>query len=126
MGPSSGQPSGSELAPEGVAVPEPDDGPRTGLRDLEEQTALGEFYLRALMRRQLRLSLGLALTFAAFLGVQPLLSWFWHPYTQLKLLGIPCSWLILGLLSYPLMIWLGSLYVRRAEEVDDEFTDLLR
>jgi hypothetical protein len=32
---------------------------------------------------------------------------------------------VLGVGSYPLMVWLGSRYVRRAEEVDDEFTDLL-
>jgi hypothetical protein len=32
---------------------------------------------------------------------------------------------VLGVGSYPLMVWLGGRYVRRAEEVDDEFTDLL-
>jgi len=102
----------------------PDSSPR--LLEFEEQTEVGGLYLQALMRRQLRLSLTLALTFVAFLGVQPLLSTFWPPWTAIKLAGIPLPWLVLGVGSYPLLIWLGSRYVSRAEEVDEEFTDLLR
>lgn len=98
----------------------------TGLLEFEEQTEVGELYLRALMRRQWRLSLGVALAFAAFLLVQPLLAWWWPEWGSLKLLGLPVSWLVLGVGAYPLLIWLGSMYVRRAEEVDEEFTDLLR
>lgn len=102
----------------------PDPSPR--LLEFEEQTEVGGLYLQALMRRQLRLSLTLALSFVAFLGVQPLLATFWPPWSALKLLGIPLPWLVLGVGSYPLLVWLGSRYVRRAEEVDEEFTDLLR
>ncbi|MGC1185633.1 MAG: hypothetical protein WBA31_10870 [Candidatus Dormiibacterota bacterium] len=98
----------------------------TGLLEFEEQTEVGELYLRALMHRQGRLSLGIALAFAGFLLLQPLLAWWWPEWGRLRLLGIPVSWLLLGVLSYPLLVWLGSIYVRRAEEVDDEFTDLLR
>ena len=39
---------------------------------------------------------------------------------------MPVTWVVLGVLSYPLLVWLGRHYVRRAEEVDEEFTDLLR
>ncbi|MHB1526216.1 MAG: DUF485 domain-containing protein [Candidatus Dormibacteria bacterium] len=103
----------------------PHSGPSPRLKEFEEQTEVGGLYLQALMRRQLRLSLTLALTFVAFLGAQPLLSTFWPPWTEIKLLGVPVSWLVLGVGSYPLLVWLGSRYVRLAEEVDDEFTDLL-
>ncbi|MGH7666011.1 MAG: hypothetical protein ACRENY_06555 [Candidatus Dormibacteria bacterium] len=109
-------------APEVEAEPPPS----TGLLEFEEQTEVGELYLRALMRRQGRLSLSVAVAFAAFLMVQPLLAWLWPEWGQLQLGGIPLAWLVLGIASYPLLIWLGSIYVRRAEEVDDEFTDLLR
>jgi len=98
----------------------------TGLLEFEEQTEVGELYLRALMHRQGRLSLGIALVFAGFLLAQPLLAWWWPEWGRLRLLGIPLAWLLLGVLSYPLLIGLGSIYVCRAEEVDDEFTDLLR
>lgn len=87
---------------------------------------MGGVYLKALMRRQGRLSLGIALAFAGFLLFQPLLDWYWPEWGRLRLAGIPVAWLVLGIGSYPLLIWLGSLYVRRAAEVDDEFTDLLR
>jgi uncharacterized membrane protein (DUF485 family) len=97
----------------------------TRLTEFEEQTEVGGLYLQALMRRQLRLSLTLALIFVAFLVAQPILSTVWPPWTALRLWGIPLPWLVLGVGSYPLMVWLGSRYVRRAEEVDDEFTDLL-
>ncbi len=98
----------------------------TGLREFEEQTALGELYLGALMQRQWRLSLGLALSFVGFLAVQPLLAWMWPTWGRLRLLGIPLAWIVLAVGSYFLLVWLGWLYVRRAGEVDDEFTDLLR
>ena len=97
----------------------------TGLLEFEEQTEVGELYLKALMRRQVRLSLGVAGAFVGFLLVQPLLAWWWAGWGVLRIFGIPVSWLVLGVASYPLLIWLGSIYVRRAEEVDDEFTDLL-
>jgi uncharacterized membrane protein (DUF485 family) len=97
----------------------------TGLLEFEEQTEVGELYLKALMRRQGRLSLGVALVFVGFLLVQPMLAWWWPSWGTLRIFGIPVAWLVLGVASYPLLIWLGSIYVRRAEEVDDEFTDLL-
>jgi len=110
----------------GALQSEADPPPSTGLLEFEEQTEVGELYLKALVRRQRRLSLGVAAVFATFLLVQPLLAWWWPGWSRLRLVGIPVDWLVLGLGSYPLLIWLGSIYVRRAEEVDDEFTDLLR
>ncbi|MHB1499674.1 MAG: DUF485 domain-containing protein [Candidatus Dormibacteria bacterium] len=105
---------------QGLPEPQP-----TRLLEFEEQTAVGSVYLQALMRRQLRLSLAVALVFVAFLCAQPLLSTFFPQWEGIRLGGVPLPWVVLGIGSYPLLIWLGSLYVRRAEEVDDEFTDLL-
>jgi len=96
-----------------------------GLRELEEQTPVGEIFLGALMRRQLSLSLRVAATLAVALGTQPLVAWVWPGYSDIHLLGIPLPWLMLGVGSYPLLIALGLYYVRKAEAIDDEFTDLL-
>ncbi len=104
---------------------EPPDSAPSRLLEFEEQTEVGGVYLQALMRRQLRLSLAVATTFILFLAVQPLISARWPQWASMRLWGIPLPWLVLGLGSYPLLIWLGMVYVRRAEEVDDEFTDLL-
>lgn len=95
------------------------------LRDLEEQTPVGEIFLAALLRRQLALSLRVAATLVAVLGVQPLVAWLWPAYGQLQVFGIPLPWLVLGAASYPVMIALGLYYVRGAERIDDEFSELL-
>jgi hypothetical protein len=95
------------------------------VRDIEEQTAVGEIFVGALMRRQLRLSLGVAATLVAALGVQPLVAWIWPGYGSVRVFSIPLPWLVLGVASYPLMIALGLYYVRHAETIDDEFSELL-
>jgi hypothetical protein len=99
---------------------------RGQLRELEEQTPVGEIFLGALMRRQLRLSLTVAAVLLAVLGAQPLLAWLWPTYGRLTVFSIPLPWLVLGAGSYPLMAALGLYYVRRAEAIDDEFSELLQ
>ena len=99
--------------------------PAGELRELEEQTPVGEIFLGALMRRHLALSLRVAVTLVVALGVQPLIAWFWPPYGSVRVFGIPLAWLVLGVGSYPLMIALGLFYVRHAETIDDEFSELL-
>jgi hypothetical protein len=99
--------------------------PGSELRDLEEQTAVGEIFLGALLRRQLALSLRVAATLVALLGAQPLVAWLWPAYGQLQVFSIPLPWLVLGAGSYPVMVALGLYYVRGAERIDDEFSELL-
>jgi len=99
--------------------------PAGELRDLEEQTPVGEIFLGALLRRQLSLSLRVAVTLVVALGVQPLVAWLWPAYGDVSVFSIPLPWLVLGVGSYPLMIALGLYYVRHAETIDDEFSELL-
>jgi hypothetical protein len=101
--------------------------PLTGgdLRELEEQTQVGEIFLRALMRRQLLLSLRVAVTLVVVLGAQPLVAWLWPAYGQVQVFSIPLPWLVLGAGSYPLLVAMGLYYVRHAETFDDEFSELL-
>jgi hypothetical protein len=99
--------------------------PAGELRELEEQTAVGEIFLGALMRRQLVLSLRVAGTLVAALGAQPLVAWLWPAYGAIRVFGIPLPWLVLGVASYPLMVALGLFYVRQAETIDDEFAELI-
>jgi hypothetical protein len=96
------------------------------LRDLLEQTQVGSVFLGALMRRQLRLSLAVTATFLVGLGIQPALPLIWPGYGDATVFGLPLPWLVLGVLSYPLLVILGLLYVHRAEGIDDDFTDLLQ
>lgn len=106
---------------------ERDWGPVSGgeLREVEEQTPVGEIFLGALMRRQLSLSLQVAAALALVLGTQPLVAWLWPAYGQVRVFSIPLPWLVLGVASYPLLVALGLYYVRHAETIDDEFSELL-
>jgi hypothetical protein len=99
---------------------------RRRLRELREQTLVGVIFLRALMRRQLRLSLAVAVACLVGLGIQPALPVIWPQYGDLTLLGLPLPWLVLGVLTYPVLVVLGLVYLRRAEGIDDDFTDLLQ
>ena len=99
--------------------------PAGELRELEEQTPVGEIFLGALMRRQLVLSLRVAVTLVLALGIQPVVAWLWPAYGAIRVFSIPLPWLVLGVGSYPLMIALGLYYVRHAETIDDEFSELL-
>ncbi|MBV8195850.1 MAG: hypothetical protein JOY80_10025 [Candidatus Dormibacteraeota bacterium] len=96
------------------------------VRELEEHTDLGEIYLSALIRRHLRLSLITVAVFVVALCLQPLVATLWPVYGDLRLAGIPVSWIVLGIGSYPLMYLLAVNYTRRAEAIDDEFTHLFR
>lgn len=87
---------------------------------------MGEVLLRALMRRQLRLSVLIVAALVVLLAAQPLLAWLWPAYGSISVLSIPLPWLVLGVASYPILVVLGIVYVRAAETIDDEFGDLLR
>jgi hypothetical protein len=95
------------------------------IRDLEEQTAVGIVFLGALLRRQLALSLRVAASVVVLLGSQPLLAWFWPGYTQIEVLSVPLPWIVLAVGSYPVMIACGLYYVRHAEAIDHEFSELM-
>jgi hypothetical protein len=95
------------------------------LRELEEQTPVGAIFLEALMRRQLALSLVVAGVLLGLLGAQPLVASLWPAYGSLRVFSIPLPWLVLGVGSYPVLIALGLYYVRTAETIDDEFSELL-
>lgn len=96
------------------------------LRELAELSRIGELYLRALMRQQLRLSMLVTIALFLGLGAQPLVDWFWPEFASLRVLDIPLTWILLGALSYPFLVLCGYYYVVRSEAIDEEFGDLVR
>jgi uncharacterized membrane protein (DUF485 family) len=115
--------------PPGVTAPPEEPAPASTqwIRgEVEEQTPVGRVFLAALLRRQLRLSLIVAALLFVLLLSQPLVAWVLPAFTATRVFGIPLPWLVLGGLTYPLMTVLGLVYVRGAENTDDDFTDLLR
>jgi hypothetical protein len=73
-----------------------------------------------LYRTQLRLAVApLVLLFVGILGL-PLLFAFFPALDDLRLLGIPVSWLALAVLPYPALTLLARWQLRRAEHAEDD------
>ncbi|MFI7674822.1 hypothetical protein [Actinophytocola sp. NPDC049390] len=72
-----------------------------------------------LHRRQLRLALApLAFLFAGVAGL-PLLFAVFPALDDIRVLGIPVSWLALAFLPYPALTLLAGWQLRRAEKAED-------
>lgn len=109
-------------------------GPRTrsatrptqrGVLDLDEQTTVGEVYLRSLMRAQLRLALTVCLAVLLVGGGLPLLFWFWPATRSFRVAGLELPWLVLGVLVYPALVAGGWAYARVAERNERNFVALV-
>lgn len=99
---------------------------RAVTREIDEQTGLGEVYLRALLRSQLRLALLVCFIAAVLLigiAVAFALS---SELAGGRVAGIPLAWLVLGVLIYPALIGLAVYAVRHAERNEEDFARLVR
>jgi hypothetical protein len=94
-------------------------------REIDEQTDVGEVYLASLIKAQRRLAVQICLQAAIILGGLPLLFATLPSSRTAQLLGVPLPWLVLGLLVYPVMIWLGWRAVVGAERNEAEFAELV-
>ncbi|OHV28794.1 hypothetical protein BCD49_37375 [Pseudofrankia sp. EUN1h] len=96
-------------------------------RDLEEQTVLGDVYLRGLLRDQRRLAIGVLVALGVVLGLLPALFALVPDLagTRVPGLGVSVPWLVLGVAVYPTLVVVARAYVRAAEHTENDFTDLL-
>ena len=62
---------------------------------------------------------------AVTVGVLPLVFKLSSGVRRTHLLGVPLPWLILGVGVYPVILALAVFYVRRAERIEAEFTDMV-
>lgn len=93
--------------------------------EVARQSAVGEVMVRSLIRSQLRLALVVTAGFVASL----LLCWGltrWIPlFSDLRILGVPVPWLILGVGIYPVIGACAWLYVRAATKNENQYRDLV-
>lgn len=94
-------------------------------REIDEQTGLGEAYMRSLIRTQLRLAVGLCLVLGAVAFGLPLLFEVFPAVREQEVLGAPLPWVLLGGLIYPWFVGCGWWYVRQAERNEDDFAELV-
>ena len=96
-----------------------------GAREIDAETALGEVFMRSLLREQLRLAASVLAALALTLGLLPLAFHLWPELGEVRLGPVPVAWLLLGVLAYPWLALLGWLHVRRAEAHERDFADLV-
>jgi hypothetical protein len=94
-------------------------------RDIDEQTRVGELYMRSLVRTQLRLAVTVLGAFAVTVCGLPLLFTLAPELRSLDVLGLPLPWLLLGVGVYPLIGAAAWWYVRAAERAERDFADLV-
>lgn len=93
--------------------------------EIDAQTRLGEVYMSTLLRAQLRLAGRVVLVLLVLVGGLPLTWWMFPSLDEVRVLGIPLAWLLLGVAVYPLLFGLGWFYVRSAERNEKDFADLV-
>jgi uncharacterized membrane protein (DUF485 family) len=79
-----------------------------------------EEFLRMLMRRQLRLSISIALIFGAILIGLPLANYFAPEFMATRVAGFTLTWLILGVLVFPLVWILSWIFIKRTTALEKE------
>ncbi|WP_202609777.1 hypothetical protein [Herbidospora solisilvae] len=94
-------------------------------REIDEQTRLGEVYMRSLIRTQLRLALFVCTLLACVIGGLPLLFMLVPSMREVVVLGLPLPWLVLAGLIYPAFVVGAWLYVRAAERNERRFAELV-
>lgn len=78
-----------------------------------------------LIRTQLRLGLTTALVSLGLLALFPLLLATLPEISAVRVFGLPLQWAVLGVAVYPALLGVGWIYVRHAERVERDFTELM-
>jgi uncharacterized membrane protein (DUF485 family) len=79
-----------------------------------------EAFLRSLMRKQLKLSIGCALTFLfALLGL-PLLNYHFPELMARRILGFTLTWFLLGIAFFPFVWIIAYYFIRRSIALEEE------
>jgi hypothetical protein len=97
----------------------------TATREIDAETALGEVFMRSLLREQLLLAARVLVALALTLGLLPVLFHLVPSLGDVRVGPVPLAWLLLGLLTYPWLVLLGWIYVRRSEANERDFADLV-
>jgi len=99
--------------------------PRRVTQEIDDQTGVGDAFMRSLIRSQLRLGLLVLGVLGALVGALPALFTLAPDVRAAEVAGVPLPWLILGLVIYPLLVALGWFFVRQAERTEAEFEELI-
>ena len=79
-----------------------------------------EEFLHLLMRRQLKLSVACAATFLVGLIGLPLLNYFAPTLMATRVAGFTLSWLLLGVMCFPLVWTVSYYFIRRSIWLEED------
>jgi hypothetical protein len=94
-------------------------------REIDEQTGVGEVYMRSLMRAQLRLGLSVLAVVVIALASLPLLFTADPRLGTIRVLTVPLPWLLVGASFYPLLVVAAWWHVRAAERAERDFSEIV-
>lgn len=115
----------AQQRPQRVRVQAPSDAALT-LPTVAVEHSADAYYVRQLIRSQLRLAVSVAAGIIVLLvGITVLLS-FWPAISEITLAGIPLPWWILGVGIYPLIILAGVLYNLSAVRNERRYRSIAR
>ncbi|MGH1561321.1 hypothetical protein [Mumia sp. DW29H23] len=97
---------------------------RTVVQEIDEETAIGEVYMRSLVRSQLRLALIVAVVVAVGIGGLPIVFVLTH-LEAVQIGPLPLPWWILGVAVYPVLFLIGWAFVAASERNERAFSDLV-
>ena len=77
-------------------------------------------FLRRLMKRQLALSIGCAVTFLVVLLGLPVLNYYFPDLMARRVFGFTLTWFILGVLFFPFVWAISYFFIRRSIAMENE------
>ncbi len=95
------------------------------VRELADDTPLGNAYLDSLLRVQFVLALRMTIAFVAFLVLVLAALVFTGPLRRWTVFGIPAGWLLLGVFPYPVFILFAFVFERRSERNELDFVAIV-
>jgi len=97
---------------------------RPAIREIDEQTGVGEVYLNSLMRTQLRIGLSAVAVLALSIGAIPFLFALIPRLGTVRVLTVPLTWVLI-MCTYPTMLAAAWWYVRSAERAEQDFAEII-
>ena len=98
---------------------------RSGRLEIDAGTELGRVFMRSLLREQLVLALQVLAALVLTVGVLPLAFHLVPSLGDARVGQMPIAWFLLGIVTYPWLVLLGWLYIRRVESNERDFADLV-
>ncbi|GAA3610177.1 hypothetical protein GCM10022223_27890 [Kineosporia mesophila] len=111
-------------SPRMSAVARPEIRPAT--REIDEETEVGEVYLKALLRSQLRPALVVLGVVLGGLGGLPLFFLALPEVADTRVGPVTVAWIVLGVAVFPLLFVAAWWHVRAVERAERDFTEILR